>query len=101
MHKGILWLDTQVSIDVDFITKITGMPTNGEKPVQYLDDKTKETTLAKDMKQTYGTERGSRGIIIDRISEPPTWLATKLMACKLLRKSCKEKVPTSIIAVIM
>jgi hypothetical protein len=32
VHGGILWLDTQVSIDVDLIAKITGLPTNGEKP---------------------------------------------------------------------
>jgi hypothetical protein len=30
MHGGILWLDTQFSIDVDLIEKITGHPTNGE-----------------------------------------------------------------------
>jgi hypothetical protein len=31
IHGGILWLDTQVSIDVDLIAKITGLPTNGEQ----------------------------------------------------------------------
>jgi hypothetical protein len=48
------------------------MPTNSEKPVQYLDDKTKDKSLAKEMKQTYGIERGSIVIIINRISEPTT-----------------------------
>jgi hypothetical protein len=70
MHGGILWLDRPVSIDVELIAKITGLPTDGEKPAQYLDDKTKEKSLAEEMKKTYGTERGSRGIIINRISEP-------------------------------
>jgi len=55
MHKGILWLDTQVSINFDLIKKITDLPTNGEKPVQYLDEKTKEKSLAEEMKHTYGT----------------------------------------------
>jgi len=50
MHGRILWLDTQVSIDVDLIAKITGLPTNGEPLVQYLDDKTKEKSLAEEMK---------------------------------------------------
>jgi hypothetical protein len=58
---------------------------------KYLDDKTKEKSLAEEMKQTYGTERGSRGIIINRISEPMMRLETKLMACKLLRKCRKEE----------
>jgi hypothetical protein len=62
------------------ISKITGLPTNGEQPTQYLDEKTKEKALAEEMKQTYGIERGSRGIIINWISEPKTRLATKLMA---------------------
>jgi hypothetical protein len=53
------------------------------------------------MKQTYGTERGSRGIIINRISEPTTRLATKLMACKLLRKCRKEEVPAGVIAAVV
>jgi hypothetical protein len=50
------------------------------------------------MKQTYGTERESRGIIINRIGEPKTKIATKLMTCKLLRKCRKEEVPTCVIA---
>jgi hypothetical protein len=90
VHGGIMWLDRPVSIDVDLIAKITGLPTDGEKPEQYLDDKTKEKTLAEEMKKTYGTVRGSRGIIINRISEPVTRLETKLMACKFLRK-CQRK----------
>jgi hypothetical protein len=49
------------------------------------------------MKQIYGKKRGFRGIIINRISEPTTWIATKLMACKLLRKCRKEEVPPDII----
>jgi hypothetical protein len=41
---------------------------------------TKEKSLAKEMKQTYGIERGSMGVIINKISEPAMRLATKLMA---------------------
>jgi hypothetical protein len=59
LHGGFLWLDEPVSIDVELISFITGLPSNGEKPTQYLDDKTKEKALAEEMKKTYGTERGS------------------------------------------
>jgi hypothetical protein len=45
MHRGILWLDTHVSIDVDLIAKIIGLPTNREQPMQYLDEKIKEKAL--------------------------------------------------------
>jgi hypothetical protein len=65
-----------------------------------LDDKTKEKSLVEEMKKTYGTERGSQGIIINRISEPVTRLETKLMACKLLRKCHKEEAPARVIAAV-
>jgi hypothetical protein len=41
-----LWLYKPISIDVDLIVKITGLPIDGEKPEQYLDDKTNKKTLA-------------------------------------------------------
>jgi hypothetical protein len=43
--------------------------------MQYLGDNTKEKSMAEEMKNTYGNERGSWGIIINRISEPVTRLA--------------------------
>jgi hypothetical protein len=45
VHGGILWMDMPISIDVDLIAAITGLPTNGEKPEKFLDDKTKEKDL--------------------------------------------------------
>jgi hypothetical protein len=66
--------------------------------VQFLDDKTKDKSLVEEMKKTYSTERGSRKIIIKHISDATTRLATKLMACKFLRKCHREEVPTRVIA---
>jgi len=80
MKGGILWMDMKFSIDVDLIEKITGIPIDGEKPSQYLDDKTKEKSLAKEMKKNYGTKSGSMGIIINRINEPTMRLETNIMA---------------------
>ena len=70
MHGGILRLDKHVSIDIDLTIEITGLPTNGDKPEKYLDEKTKEKTLAEEMKKTYGRVRGFKGIVINRINEP-------------------------------
>ena len=78
-----------VSIGIDLIAKIIVLPIDGEKPAQYLDDKTKKKSLEEEMKNTYGTSRGSIGIIINKISEPVMRLETKLMACNLLRK-CRK-----------
>jgi hypothetical protein len=57
---GILWMNRTISIDVDLIAQIIGLPTDGEKPDHYLDDKTKEKGLVEEMKKKYGTERGSK-----------------------------------------
>jgi hypothetical protein len=58
----------------------------------------KEKALDEEMKKKYGTERGSREIIIKRISDAMTRMATKIMACKLLRKCRKEEVPAGVVA---
>jgi hypothetical protein len=59
--------------------------------MQYLNDKKKEKALVEEMNNTYGIERGSHRIIIKRINGIATRLATKIMACKLLWKCCKEE----------
>jgi hypothetical protein len=97
-HGGYLWVEEPVSIDVELIAFITGFPSRGESLVQFLDEKTKEKELVEEMKNTYGTERGSREIIIKRISDTTTRLGTKLMACKLLRKCWKEEFHVGVVA---
>jgi hypothetical protein len=42
VHGGILCMDRPLSIDVDLMAEITGLPTDGEKTTQYLYDKKKE-----------------------------------------------------------
>jgi hypothetical protein len=65
----------------------------------FLDDKTKEKALAEEMKKKYGTDRGTRGIIIKRINDAATQLGVKFLACKLLRKCRREEVPAGVVAV--
>ena len=69
---------------MELTTTITGLPSMGENLTQYLDEKTKEKALVEETKRTYGTKRGSRSIIIKRISDTVTQMATKIMACKML-----------------
>jgi hypothetical protein len=52
------------------------------------------------MKKTYGTERGSHGIIIKRINDATTRMETKLMACKLIHKCRKEEVPIGVVPAV-
>jgi hypothetical protein len=58
-----------------------------------MDDKTKEKVLTEEMKKTYGIGRGLHRIIIKMINDATTSMETKLMACKILLKCCKEEVP--------
>jgi hypothetical protein len=68
-------------------------------PTQFLKDKTKEKSLAKEMKNKYGTDRGMRGIIIKRINDVATQMAAKIMAYNLLRKCREEEFLVGVFAV--
>jgi hypothetical protein len=84
VHRGILWMDRPMPINVNLIATITWLPTNGEKPEQYLEDKTKAKSISDEIKAKYGTERGNRGIRISNINDPATRFATRLLGCKLM-----------------
>jgi hypothetical protein len=98
-HGGDIWLDKPVHIRVELITQIIGLPTGGMDPALILDDKSKEKALEEHMKKKYNTDRGTRGIIIKRINYVVTQLGAKILACKLLRKCCKDEVPAGVIVV--
>jgi hypothetical protein len=72
VNGGILWMGRPVPINFDLITEIIGLPTDGEKSEQYLEDKTKEKSISDEIKVKYGTERGNRGIRINDINDPGT-----------------------------
>jgi hypothetical protein len=41
LHGRCFWLEEPLSIDIEIISFITDLPSNGNKPMQYLDDKNK------------------------------------------------------------
>jgi hypothetical protein len=75
LHGGFVWLEEPVSINVELIEFIIGLPSNGDNPTHYLDEKTKEKALTEEMKKTYGIERGSCKTIIKHgsLTQPPGW----------------------------
>jgi hypothetical protein len=85
-HGGDIWLDKPVPITIEIIVKITGLPIWGMDTALILDDKSKEKVLEEEMKNQYGTTRGTRGIMIKLINNAATQLSTKILACKLLKK---------------
>jgi hypothetical protein len=98
LHGGFLWMEQPISIDLEMIALITRLSSMGENPTKYLDDKTKEKTLAEEMKRTYETESFLCNIIIKRISDVTTWMATKILVCKMLRKCHKEEFLVRVVA---
>jgi hypothetical protein len=92
-HRGYLWVEEPVSIDVELIVFITGLPSQGESPMQFLDDKTKEKALAEEMKKTYGTERGSHesslsASVMQQQGWPPNSWCASFSGSVTRRKSC-------------
>jgi hypothetical protein len=79
VHGGMLWMDRPVPINVDLITVITRIPTYGEKPNQYLEDKTKEKAIPDEIKEKYGMNKGNRVIRISDINDPATRFSTRLL----------------------
>jgi hypothetical protein len=67
-----IWLDKLISIVVDLIASIAGLSSRGTDPTHFLDDKSKEKALEEEMKNKYGTDRGTKGIIIKRINDAAT-----------------------------
>jgi hypothetical protein len=99
VHGGILWMDKPVQIDVALISKITGFPTFGAQPKNFLENKVHEKELAEQVKAQFHTTRVNRGIIIKEINDNMTRFVSKLMACKLLRKCRREEASAGVIAV--
>ena len=75
-------MDMLVWINVDLITEITRLPTDGEN---------REKAISDEIKVKYGAERGNRGININDINDPTIRFATRLCGCKLMHKCRKEE----------
>jgi hypothetical protein len=54
-------MDRPVSINIDLIATITGLPTDGEKPEQYLEDKTKVKSISDEIKESMA-QKGVTGV---------------------------------------
>jgi hypothetical protein len=52
------------------------------------------------MKKKYGTDRGTRGIIIKSINDVATQLGVEILACKMLRKFHREEVSAGVITLV-
>jgi hypothetical protein len=63
-------MDRPVPIDVALISKITGFPTVGAQPEEYLENKVREKEIVEIVKVQFGTNRGNKGIVLKDINDP-------------------------------
>jgi len=61
VHGGVVWMDRPMPINVYLLETITMIPTDGEKPKQYFEDKTKAKAISDEIKDKYDTNRGNMG----------------------------------------
>jgi hypothetical protein len=101
VHDEILWMDRSVPIIVDLIETTTGLPTDGEKTEQYLEDKTRAKAISYKIKAKYGMERSNRGIRISDINDLATMFSIRFLRCKLMCKCHKEEVSIGVVATVV
>jgi hypothetical protein len=79
---------------------INKLPSAGEDPLSLFTDKSKENTLAENMKDKYDTHRGAHRLEVSSISDDTVRFAMQVLACKLSRKFRKDQVPGVLIETI-
>jgi hypothetical protein len=84
MEASYGWIAGTDRCGIDFQDHRT--PTVRCIPEEYLDNKVREKEIQNKVKAQFDTTRGNRGIVIKDINDNVTRFASKLMACKLLRK---------------
>jgi hypothetical protein len=90
VHGGYMWLDRPVSIDIDLIVHITGLPSQGEDPHHYFLIRRMRKTLSESMKEKFHTFCGQRGLDVASICDLMVRFVMQALACKLLRKVQKR-----------
>ena len=66
-HGGMLWLDTPITLMMDLISEITGLPKDGEDPLQYSKGRDNDKRLAAGLKEWYDLKHDGRAYRIDSI----------------------------------
>ena len=84
-HGGYLWLDNPISVDIELIATIIGLPVVGMNPTPFL-RKYQETMISVRMKEKYDVIRDKRGFLISSINDHTVCFAAKVLASKMLHK---------------
>jgi hypothetical protein len=97
-HRGYLWLDHQIFVDLALINRITRLSMQGPDPHEYYPGKTIDHALAQKIKEAYGNvEKGARGYNVASIESGAMRLACQLIAGKLVHKNQPTQVSSFVV----
>lgn len=85
VHGGYLCLNPPVSIDVELIHRIIGLPIVEEDPSSLFADKKTDRVAAAQITTEYNLQRGNRGLLVKDISDKVTQFGAQILIGKLLR----------------
>ena len=78
-HGGCLWLDRRISVVVDLIIAIVGLPTAQVDPTSFFVRTEKDPGLADQMKEKYNLSTDKRGFFISSINDTIVQFIAKLL----------------------
>lgn len=84
VHAVYLWLDLNISIDVELINRITRFPLEGEYPTLLFTEKHGDRNVATTVMRKYDTTRGARGIMVSHINDQEVKFKTQILESKFL-----------------
>jgi hypothetical protein len=100
-HRGYLWLDHRITVDLTLINRITGHNMQGPDPHEYYPGKTVDHVLAQNIKEAYGdVEKGARGYKVASIESGTVCLTCQLIAGKLVRKNRPTQVSDFVVDLV-
>ena len=83
----MLWLDSSVTIMVDLIADITGLPKDGPDPLQYFRGKDNDKRLAARLEKKYGLRHNGWDFRIDSINDHAMHISARILASKIVGKN--------------
>ena len=84
-HGGFILLDTKVSINVHFISSITGFPKAGVDPTKFFIGKEQDKHFTTRMKEKYSLTRDKRGFDVASINDKAIRLPVKELPINFFR----------------
>jgi hypothetical protein len=87
-HRGYLWLNCHITVDMTLINQIIGLSMQGPDPHDFYPGNTSDRELAYIIKETYGdVKKGTQGYKVTSIQKNVVNFTCQLIVGKLVRKN--------------